>query len=78
MRQIFAFLYLLSISHFLVAQEKDKAILSGYVKDAESGEALIGASVYVESLQLGVTTNLYGFYSLSLPKGRYKVSISYL
>ena len=79
MKQFLAVLYLLSIGHFLVAQEKEeKATLSGYIKDAESGETLLGASVYIQSLQLGVTTNVYGFYSLSVPKGKYEVTVSYL
>lgn len=41
--------------------------VSGNVKDASSGETLIGASVLVPDLQQGSTTNEYGFYSISLP-----------
>lgn len=79
MKQFLALLCLLPICHFLAAQEKvEKATLSGYIKDADSGESLIGATVYIESLQLGVTSNLYGFYSLSVPKGKYKVTIRYI
>jgi len=52
--------------------------LSGYLKDKANGEGLIGASVYIEQLKTGVTTNSYGFYSISLPKGSYKVSFSYI
>ena len=59
-----------------VAQEK--AILSGYVKDASNGEELIGVTVYVEQLQSGVVTNAYGFYSLTLPPGEYTISYSYV
>ncbi len=79
MKQFLVGVSLLFVGHFLVAQEKNKdATLSGYVKDFENGEALIGATVYIQSLQLGVSTNIYGFYSLSVPKGKYKVTISYL
>lgn len=42
--------------------------ISGTLTDAATGEALIGANVYVTSLQKGVTTNNYGFYSLTLPR----------
>lgn len=42
--------------------------LSGVVKDSESGETLIGASVYVNGGTFGTLTNAYGFYSLSIPK----------
>lgn len=53
--------------------------ISGYMKDSKNGEVLIGANVYVqENNALGATTNLYGFYSLSLPKGKYKIAYSYI
>ncbi|MCB0506695.1 MAG: TonB-dependent receptor [Bacteroidetes bacterium] len=53
--------------------------LSGFLKDAQNGEALIGANVYVQgNTALGATTNLYGFYSLSLPKGDYQIAFSYI
>lgn len=52
--------------------------LSGYLKDKASGEALIGANVYVPQLKTGVVTNPYGFYSLSIPQGSYTVNFSYI
>ena len=55
-----------------------RVTLSGYIKDVENGEALIGASVYVKELQTGTITNTYGFYSLSLPSGKYTVTFSYI
>ncbi|HLF64782.1 MAG TPA: TonB-dependent receptor [Saprospiraceae bacterium] len=57
---------------------KEKLTISGYIKDAASGETLIGASIFVPEIQNGTTTNAYGFYSLSLPPARYTLSISYL
>ena len=48
---------------------------SGYIKDAANGEALIGASVYIDSIKAGVSSNMYGFYSLTLPEGVYTVKI---
>lgn len=44
-----------------------QSTVSGYVSDAESGEKLIGATVYLPKLRRGVATNAYGFYSLSVP-----------
>ncbi len=61
----------------LIAQVQ-KATLSGYIKDAQSGETLIGASVYISELQTGATSNEYGFYSLSVEPGTYNVEYSYL
>ena len=37
--------------------------LNGYVNDSETGEVLIGATVYVNELKSGTVTNAYGFYS---------------
>ncbi|MDP4187079.1 MAG: TonB-dependent receptor [Bacteroidota bacterium] len=52
--------------------------VSGYVKDAASGEVLIGASVYISGLKTGTATNSYGFYSLSLKPGKYNLIFSYI
>lgn len=41
--------------------------ISGTLRDAESGESLIGASIHIPSLGLGATSNAYGFYSLTAP-----------
>ena len=57
---------------------QDKVTISGHVKDAASGEELIGATIRVVETSLGVTTNIYGFYSLTLPKGKYKIEVSYI
>jgi hypothetical protein len=55
-----------------------KFTLNGYVKDAANGEALISATVYIKSLNTGVVTNEYGFYSITVPAGSYEVSYSYI
>ena len=52
--------------------------VSGYVTDAATGETLIGATVWAEALSQGVASNVYGFYTLTLPAGTYAVSVSYL
>lgn len=52
--------------------------ISGFVRDASSGEELIGANVYIESLNIGGSTNLYGFYSLTLLEGEYELTYNYL
>lgn len=46
--------------------------VSGSVTDATNGEDLFGATVVVKELSnTGAQTNVYGFYSLTLPKGEY-------
>ena len=42
--------------------------VSGYLRDAATGEALVGASLYFPRLQVGTTANSYGFYSISLAR----------
>lgn len=60
-----------------VAQEQTFTV-SGYITDSENGESIIGATVYVPELEKGAVTNIYGFYSLSLPRGEYALRYSYL
>jgi hypothetical protein len=57
---------------------QEKYTLSGTIADKSSNETLIGASVYIKELQTGTTTNAYGFFSISLPKGTYTLQISYV
>ena len=52
--------------------------LSGYIKDAANGEALIGSSVYVKEINSGTVSNVYGFYSITLAPGTYNVEYSYI
>ena len=60
------------------AQTSGRHTLSGYITDAATGETLIGATVWAESLSQGVATNVFGFYTLTLPAGTYEVRVSYL
>jgi len=55
-----------------------KYTVSGYVRDKNSGEDMPAANVYVKELSKGTTTNTYGFFSLSLPKGEYTLQVSYI
>jgi len=57
---------------------QEKFTISGTLEDATNGESLIGASISVEELGTGTTTNVYGFYSLTIPEGNYTLSFSYL
>lgn len=57
---------------------QDRSSISGIVKDANNGETLFGASIYLKGTSKGVLSNEYGFYSLTEPKGNYTLVISYL
>jgi hypothetical protein len=52
--------------------------ISGHVKDADTGEDLIGATVYIKDLNKGIITNVYGYYSIRLSKGKHVIGFSYL
>ena len=56
--------------------EADKITLSGYVREKESGERIIGAGIAIPQLRTGTYTNNFGFYSLTLPKGNYALLCS--
>lgn len=66
--------YALIIS--LAAGAQTKYTLSGFVRDSLSGESLIGATVQVQD-DGSVTSNQYGFYSLTLPAGEYTLLVSF-
>lgn len=55
----------------------NKYTISGHITD-ESGEELIGATIYVKSLKSGTVTNAYGFYSLTIPENTYQIIYSYI
>lgn len=52
--------------------------ISGYVKDKANGESAVGANVYVKEGMTGTSTNAYGFFSLTLPQGKYTLVCSYI
>ncbi|MEP4533200.1 MAG: TonB-dependent receptor [Cyclobacteriaceae bacterium] len=60
----------------LTAQEQ--FTVSGYVRDLSNGESLIGATVAVSSTSMGVVSNVYGFYALTLHKGNYYLAFRYM
>lgn len=63
---ILFFIFMFSAFALAKAQnDQQNHTLSGVLKDAANGETLIGATVYVADLNIGTSTNEYGFYSLS-------------
>ena len=74
MRLVFT-TFLLLFAFSVLAQTR--FTISGYIRD-ENGEDLIGATVFVERLNTGTAANVYGFYSLTLPAGRYNIVYSFV
>jgi len=60
------------------APAQNRVTLSGFVRDSVTGEYLIGTNVYVQETLKGSVTNTYGFYSMTLEKGRYTAVFSFL
>src|SRR6478672_5470354 len=55
-----------------------KVTVSGYIKDAYSGETLIGATFSIKDKSKGISSNQYGFYSITLDSGMYTFSCSHV
>lgn len=51
--------------------------ISGFISDSETGERLISANIYILETETGTISNQYGFYSITLPKGKYTIKYSY-
>ena len=75
MKRALGILFFLGILSSGFAQ---KYTLSGHITDESSGEELIGAALYVTETSGGAVTNLYGFYSLTLPAGTYNLEYSFV
>lgn len=61
------------------AQSPAVRVVSGHVRDALTGETLIGASIRLDAnASVGTRTNTYGFYSLSLPAGDHDLVVSHV
>lgn len=54
------------------------ARINGYVLDTESKEPIIGANIYITGTMQGTTSNNFGYYSLSIPKGKNLVQVSFV
>lgn len=61
-----------------LAEELPKRTVSGIISDASSGEVLIGATVLVKQTLNGTSSNVYGFYSITLPAGVYELEFSFV
>ena len=76
MRIIFTYLLFFISINILAVQ---RHTISGTVTDATTGESLIGATISVKEMPgTGVTSNAYGYYSLTFDDGNYSVTVAYL
>ena len=52
--------------------------INGFVEDASTGEKLISTNIYIKEKGIGSSTNVHGYYSMTLPEGRYTMEVSYV
>ncbi len=57
---------------------QEKFTFNGYIKDSLSGETLIGANIQLRTAGKGITSNQYGFFSITLPAGKYQLTCSFV
>ncbi len=62
---------LYEIGNKRLANTGTQAVITGFVKDALTGEALVGASAFTKMPSRGVITNENGYYEFNLPKGEH-------
>ena len=71
-------LFFFFLAFFNHSSAQENISLSGYIKDANNGETLIGATAFIIENSAGSTSNEYGYYSITVPPGNYKVEFAYL
>ena len=59
------------ISVSLFGYSQKKYTISGYISNKNNGETIVGANIYSSSNGKGVSSNTYGYYSLTLGEGLY-------
>jgi hypothetical protein len=75
----FIFSALISLSGFSKGDPPKYATISGFVRDAKSGETLTGAVIFPkENPSVGIATNSYGYFSLTLVTGKYTLIVQFL
>jgi len=76
---IIVFSVVLSLPAFSKNETPKSATISGFVRDAKNGETLTGAVIYPEEIPtVGIATNSYGYFSLTLPVGKYSLIVRFL
>ncbi len=60
------------------AYGQKKYTFSGYIKDRQTGESVMSATVYIKEKAIGAQSNAYGFFSISLEPGTYEAVVSFV
>ena len=71
-----SFIKILFLFFSFISFSQKQYTLNGYIMNLNSNELLIGANIIIPKINTGAITNSYGFFSITLPEGNYKVQIS--
>lgn len=72
------FILLLLLTSYKILKGNNYTV-SGYVKDKNSGEILIGANIFIEGTSIGTGSDKNGFYKIkNIKEGRYIIKTSYI
>ncbi|CAG0957264.1 Ferrienterobactin receptor [Flavobacteriales bacterium] len=74
--QMKSILFIIGIVPFFLFSQQ--VTISGYIEDEQTGEKLIGASIFELKSKKGTTSNTYGFYSITLPSDSLMLQFSYV
>ena len=74
----FLFISAFSFCEGIVSDKTKKWTISGTIRDKSNGEALFGATVYINELNTGTSSDVYGNYSITVAEGKYTLVYSYI
>lgn len=77
MKKLIFLIFTILFFSFTEAKAQQQGVF-GLVKDVDTQEIMIGVAIYIDSLQIGTTTDDNGYYELRLNSGRHKIRYSYL
>ena len=52
------------------------ATIAGHIRETKTGEPIIGASVFIKEPLIGSITDQFGYYTITLPKGRHELQVN--
>ena len=70
--------FVIFLSFFYISALAQKYTVSGYASDFETGESVIGANIFSNDYSAGVSSNKYGFYSITLDEGVHVISFKFI
>jgi hypothetical protein len=77
-RRISTGITIIALLFSVAVHAQQKFTLNGFVKDSLTGETLMSANLAISGSSRGVSSNAYGFYSITLEKNNYLVSCSFV